>query len=109
MWVIGNEYLQKAETWAKMKSDPVAAGVSIRYALNLALFFAALAQPFIPAASAKIRKALAGSEGSPGWPTNVADTLTPGASIKVPDVLFAKIENEQIAAWIQRFGGPDKA
>src|SRR6195256_2436706 len=33
MWVIGNEYLQKAEPWMKMKTDPVSAGVSIRYAL----------------------------------------------------------------------------
>jgi methionyl-tRNA synthetase len=105
MWVIGNEYLQKAEPWAKMKTDPVSAGVSIRYALNLAMFFAALAQPFIPEASAKIRKAFGLREDSPAWPTNVADTLTPGATITVPDVLFAKIEDEQLAAWIERFGG----
>jgi methionyl-tRNA synthetase len=108
MWVIGNEYLQKAEPWAKMKADPVSAGVSIRYALNLALLFAALAQPFAPDASAKIRKALAGSEGSLAWPTKVEDTLTPGAAITVPDVLFAKVEDEQLAAWIERFGGADK-
>lgn len=31
-----------------MKTDPVSAGVSIRYALNLGMVFAALAQPFIP-------------------------------------------------------------
>jgi methionyl-tRNA synthetase len=108
MWVIGNEYLQRAEPWAKMKTDPVSAGVSIRYALNLALVFAALAQPFIPDASAKIRKALAGSEGSLAWPTNVADTLTPEAPITVPEVLFAKVEDEQLATWIERFGGADK-
>jgi methionyl-tRNA synthetase len=108
MWVIGNEYLQKAEPWAKLKADPVSAGVSIRYALNLALVFAALAQPFIPDASAKIRKALAGSEGSLAWPTKVADALTPGAAITVPDVLFAKVEDEQLAAWIERFAGTDK-
>ncbi|MEY2577598.1 MAG: methionyl-tRNA synthetase [Verrucomicrobiota bacterium] len=108
MWVIGNEYLQKAEPWAKMKTDPVSAGVSIRYALNLAMVFAALAQPFIPEASAKIRKAFGEREDSPAFPSNVADTLTPGATITVPEVLFAKIEDEQLAAWIERFGGADK-
>jgi methionyl-tRNA synthetase len=108
MWVIGNEYLQKAEPWAKMKTDPVSAGVSIRYALNLAMVFAALAQPFIPEASAKIRKAFGGREDSPAWPINVADTLDRGGPITVPDVLFAKIEDEQLAAWIERFGGADK-
>jgi methionyl-tRNA synthetase len=108
MWVIGNEYLQKAEPWAKMKTDPVSAGVSIRYALNLAMFFAALAQPFIPEASAKIRKAFAGSDGALAWPTRVADTLAAGAAITVPDVLFAKVEDEQLAIWIERFSGADK-
>lgn len=108
MWVIGNEYLQKAEPWAKMKSDSVAAGISIRYALNLAMVFAALAQPFIPSTSAKIKKAFGGGEAAPVWPVNVSDTLTPGAPITVPDVLFAKIEEEQLATWIERFGGADK-
>jgi methionyl-tRNA synthetase len=108
MWVIGNEYLQKAEPWAKMKTDPVSAGVSIRYALNLAMLFAALAQPFIPEASAKVRKAFAGSDGAPAWPDKVADTLGPGAAITVPDVLFAKVEDEQLATWIERFGGADR-
>jgi methionyl-tRNA synthetase len=108
MWVIGNEYLQKAEPWMKMKTDPVSAGVSIRYALNLALVFAALAQPFIPETSAKISRALSGKEGCLPWPTAIADTLaqlTPGAAISVPDVLFAKIEDTQVAEWADRFGG----
>src|SRR5207249_1626818 len=57
MWVIGNEYLQKAEPWMKIKRDPVSAGVSIRYALNLALVFAALIQPFIPGTAASVSRA----------------------------------------------------
>jgi len=105
MWVIGNEYLQKAEPWMKIKVDPVAAGVSIRYALNLAMTFAALAQPFIPHASATIAQGLGSKSGSLPWPPRIADSLQPGATITVPDVLFAKIEPEQLAAWIARFGG----
>ena len=89
----------------KVKTDPVAAGVSIRYALNLALLFAALAQPFIPHATATIARALAGKTGSLPWPAKIADSLEPGAPIGVPDVLFAKIEPEQLTAWIERFGG----
>jgi methionyl-tRNA synthetase len=110
MWVIGNEYLQKAEPWKKMKTDPVAAGVSIRYALNLALAFAALAQPFVPETSAKISRAFSGHEASLPWPKAIADTiaqLTPGAAIGVPDVLFAKIEDTQVAEWVERFGGAE--
>ena len=92
----------------KIKADPIAAGVSIRYALNLAMLFAALAQPFIPHASAAIAQGIGGKTGSLPWPDKIADTLQPGATIAVPDVLFAKIEPEQLSAWMERFGGPDK-
>src|SRR2546423_222966 len=105
MWVIGNEYLQKAERWARMKADPVAAGVSIRYALNLAMLFAALAQPFIPHASAAIAYGIGRRSGPLPWPMKITDLLEPGAAIAVPEVLFAKIEPDQLTVWIERFGG----
>jgi methionyl-tRNA synthetase len=105
MWVIGNEYLQKAEPWMRIKTDPTAAGVSIRYALNLAIVFAALTQPFIPDTSAKITQAFADNAHSLAWPAAVTDALMPGSAIRVPDVLFAKIEDAQIAEWAERFGG----
>ena len=108
IWVAGNEYLQKAEPWMRIKADPVAAGVSIRFALNLALVFAALAQPFIPGTAAKIARAFRNSNEPFPWPNQLADNLaqlTPGAPIGVPDVLFAKIEDTQVAEWTTRFGG----
>ena len=108
MWVIGNEYLQKAEPWMKMKADPIAAGVSIRYALNLAMVFAALARPFIPETASKISRAFCAEESPFPWPATVTDTLSRAARIDVPDVLFAKIEQTQIAEWSARFGGPEK-
>jgi len=107
MGVIGNEYLQKAEPWMRIKADPVAAGVSIRYALNLALIFAALAQPFIPTTADKIATALAGHKKISEWPQAIeglTKQLTPGSAIDVPEVLFAKIEDEQVAGWKERFG-----
>jgi methionyl-tRNA synthetase len=105
MWVIGNEYLQRAEPWMRIKADPVSAGISIRYALNLAMTFAALAQPFIPFSSAKIARALASTETSLLWPAQVTDSLVPGTAISTPEVLFAKIENEQVTEWAERLGG----
>ena len=108
MWVIGNEYLQKSAPWMRIKADPVAAGVSIRYALNLALVFAALAQPFIPETTAKISRALGRTDSNLAWPKTLKDQvaqLTPGAAISVSEVLFAKIDDEQRAAWAERFGG----
>ena len=108
MWVLGNEYLQKAQPWMKIKADPVAAGVSVRYALNLALVFAALAQPFVPETTAKVSRALSNDETALPWPKTIGEKLsqlTPGAPISVPEVLFAKIEDTQVAEWTERFGG----
>jgi methionyl-tRNA synthetase len=110
IWVAGNEYLQKAEPWMRIKADPAAAGASIRFALNLALVFAALAQPFIPETAAKIARAFLNSNEPFTWPGGLAHSLTqltPGAPIGVPDVLFAKIEDEQVAEWAERFGGAE--
>ena len=33
------------------------------------------------------------------------DELEPGQPIKAADVLFAKLPDEQVAEWKQRFGG----
>ena len=35
------------------------------------------------------------------------DGLAPGQPITPPDMLFAKITDEQIAEWEARFGGPE--
>jgi methionyl-tRNA synthetase len=110
IWVAGNEYLQKAEPWMRIKADPVAAEVAIRYALNLALVFAALAQPFIPDTAAKISRAFNNSSELFPWPSALGDSLaqlTPGVPIGVPEVLFAKIEDAQVTEWAARFAGAD--
>jgi len=35
------------------------------------------------------------------------DGLAPGRPIRAPEVLFAKITDEQVAEWEMRFGGPE--
>jgi hypothetical protein len=42
------------------------------------------------------------------WPSAVTDTLQGGTTITVPGVLFAKIEEEHLAEWTERFGGTGK-
>jgi len=108
MWVTGNEYLQKAEPWKMFKTDPVAAGVSIRYAQHLIHLFATLCSPFIPDAADKMADTLNVNKQL-SWPTSIAsvmEDLIPGAKITTLDLLFKKIEDEQVEEWIQRFGGP---
>jgi methionyl-tRNA synthetase len=113
IWAAGNEYLTKAEPWVKYKSDVDAAAVGVRTGLNLAALFGILALPIIPETGARILDAL----GIPQehWnfnfrsPEAVLNALPVGLAITPPDVLFQKIEDEQVAAWTEQFGGGDAA
>jgi methionyl-tRNA synthetase len=108
LWVLGNEYLQEAAPWTAIKTDADRAAVIVRTALNLAALYARLSAPFIPFAAEKIAEAL-GEADLGQWPQQGAAVelarLPAGAAIRAPEVLFRKIEDEQIAEWTERFGG----
>ena len=110
LWVVGNEYLQEAAPWTAIKTDRDRAAVIVRTALNLAALYAKISAPFIPFAAEKIGDAF-GLDFPAAWPSNDAKTelgsLTVGAPVTVPEVLFKKIEDEQIADWTARFGGAE--
>ncbi|MEM7766333.1 MAG: methionine--tRNA ligase [Pseudomonadota bacterium] len=105
LWVAGNEYLQEAAPWSIFKTDPDRAAAQIRLALNLIPFYATLSAPFIPDAGATLHRAM-GTEAS--WPDDVETALTTlqaGHGFTVPDVLFAKISDEDREAWAIKFAG----
>ena len=106
IWVLGNEYLQAAAPWASFKTDPQAAAMQTRLGLNLIRLYAILSAPFIPFASQAMLDALAA--GDRDWPEDIAAALTalpPGHAFAVPEVLFAKITDDQRADWEERFKG----
>ncbi|PIE16681.1 MAG: methionine--tRNA ligase [Rhodobacterales bacterium] len=106
IWVAGNEYLQSAAPWARFKTDPEGAAAVIRLSLNLIRLYAVLSKPFIPDASETLLSALACEDHS--WPDDVAQalqTLPAGHEFSVPEVLFAKISDEQRETWQAEFSG----
>ena len=112
IWVAGNEYLTRAAPWTLIKTDRAKAAVGVRMGLNLVHLFAHLTWPVMPEMAAKIYAAIqpAGYEnGAIPWPRmNMAeelDELEAGQPINPPDVLFAKIADEQIEELKVRFGG----
>ena len=109
IWATGNEYLQVAAPWTAFKTDPVQAGVGVRIGINLAVLYAILAQPFIPDAAKAVLDAIGVPEKNRMWPlasdSGLLDALPRGMSINPPDVLFKKIEDADVAAWTERFGG----
>ena len=106
IWVAGNEYLQAAAPWAAFKTDPERAACVVRFALNLIRLYAVLSAPFIPHASAQMLQAM-GVETA-DWPSDVETALTAlpaGHAFTTPDVLFAKITDEQREDWATRVAG----
>ncbi|KPQ08507.1 MAG: methionyl-tRNA synthetase MetG [Rhodobacteraceae bacterium HLUCCA12] len=106
LWVLGNEYLQEAAPWSTFKSDPDRAAAQIRMALNLIRVYAVISQPFIPGAAARIMEAMACDDWS--WPGDLRaalGALPQGHGFDVPDVLFAKITDDQRTEWAERFAG----
>ncbi|GGL48038.1 methionine--tRNA ligase [Caulobacter rhizosphaerae] len=110
LWVVGNEYLQEAAPWTAIKTDRDRAAVIVRTALNLAALYARISAPFIPFAAEKIAEAFQ-LAWPPAWPTTDAaaelSSLPVGLPVRAPEVLFKKIEDEQIADWTARFGGAE--
>ena len=106
IWVAGNEYLQNAAPWAVFKEDPVRAAAIVRLALNLIRVYATISSPFIPDASAKLFSAMNTLDTE--WPSDLNEALTAlpeGHEFTVPDVLFAKISDEDRESWQAKFAG----
>jgi methionyl-tRNA synthetase len=101
----------EAAPWTAIKTDRDRAAVAVRYGLNLAALFAKVSEPFIPFACEKISEALGvavpGDLAVAGRGAAVLSALPVGRAIRAPEVLFKKVENEQVAEWTARFGGAE--
>jgi methionyl-tRNA synthetase len=111
LWAAGNEYLTRAQPWSHFKTDKDKAAVGVRFGTNVAALSALVAQPIIPNTASKILDALKIPSDQRAWPTGSAaellNALTPGHAFTVPDVLFAKIDSDQVEDWSARFGGTE--
>ena len=105
--MLGNQYLTEAAPWTAFKSDPEQAGMIVRQGLSLVALFARVSHPFIPFASEAIAASV-GEAYPQAWPERMA-LLPAGRKVAAGEVLFRKIEDAQVAEWIERFGGAEAA
>ena len=112
IWAAGNEYLTKAAPWTHYKTNVPQAAMGTRVGLNLVVLFGIIAQPAIPDTAAKILNVMNIPEDNRTWNFGDAsgikalvDALPHGLSIAAPDVLFTKIEDDDVATWTEQFGG----
>ena len=106
IWVTGNEYLQEAAPWTVFKTNPEQAAMITRYAFDLIMLFGELARPFIPDIAERITNITSGSVNHI-WNNPDASFYTVGIGnpFHVPEILFAKIDSEEIEKLKSRFGG----
>jgi len=113
IWVAGNEYLTRAAPWTAIKTDRARAAAGVRMGLNLVHLFGHLSWPVIPTVAHKIHGAIQSAPLTLPWPgepmAEFLDQLEAGQLVHAPEVLFAKITEEQIAAWTEQFGGAEAA
>ncbi|MCF4119936.1 methionine--tRNA ligase [Antribacter sp. KLBMP9083] len=113
LWAAGNAYLVEKEPWKQVKTDPEAAALSLRTAMNLIRVYAIVSEPFVPDTSATLRGVFALPDDTATWVTPedaiALDKVVPGAGLTVPPVLFAKLTDDDVAAFRERFGGVESA
>ncbi|WP_329066451.1 methionine--tRNA ligase [Streptomyces sp. NBC_01429] len=113
LWSAGNSYLEEKAPWLEIKTNEEGAALTLRTAMNLIHLYAVVSEPFIPASARAMREAFTLAGDTAPWVTaDEAKTLAAvpaGTPFTVPPVLFAKITDEDLAAYKERFGGEDAA
>ena len=107
MWVVGNEYLQKAQPWSILKKDETKAKMIIRFSFHLINLYSLISEPFIPDSCEKIRKNF-GLQKKTEWPERLGkifDNLTDENEMHSPNILFPKITDSEKEGFKEKFSG----
>ncbi|MFC5147473.1 methionine--tRNA ligase [Streptomyces aureoversilis] len=112
LWSAGNSYLETKAPWLEIKTDPEAAALTLRTAMNLIHLYAVISEPFIPQSASALRFAFDLADDTRTWVTaDEARSLSfipAGTPFSVPPVLFAKITEDDLEAYRERFGGGEE-
>ncbi|GAB3652697.1 methionine--tRNA ligase [Streptomyces sparsus] len=111
LWSAGNVYLEEKAPWLEIKTDPEAAALTLRTAMNLIHLYAVLSEPFVPASAKVLRSVFDLADNTAPWvdaeQARSLDAVPAGTPFTVPPVLFAKITEEDLESYRERFGGSD--
>jgi methionyl-tRNA synthetase len=102
----GNKYLADTEPWKIAESNPERVSTILYIALEITTYLAALSEPFLPDTSKKIFRML--NIAKPEWKNLQGQILNPGTSLGTVELLFPKIEDEEIEKQIQKLQATKK-
>ena len=97
----GNKYFTETEPWKTRNSDPQACANSLHVSLQICAALSVLMEPILPDSMKKLRNQLSYS-GKVSWDSISDSMLEVGNSIDPGEVLFTKVEDEEIEAQIAR-------
>jgi methionyl-tRNA synthetase len=109
LWSAGNSYLEEKAPWLEIKTDKDGAALTLRTAMNLIHLYAVVSEPFIPTSAKTMREAFSLADDTATWVSadeaRSLTTVPAGTPFTVPPVLFAKLTDEDLEAYKERFGG----
>jgi methionyl-tRNA synthetase len=98
---MGNKYLAETEPWKVIKTDEDRVRTILNISLQIAANIEVLIEPFLPFTADKLMKML--NYGGHQWEdAGRADLLHRGHQLNEPELLFEKIEDEEVQAQIDK-------
>ncbi|MFF4548280.1 methionine--tRNA ligase [Streptomyces sp. NPDC001435] len=111
LWSAGNSYLEEKAPWLEIKTDKDGAALTLRTAMNLIHLYAVVSEPLIPSSAATMRAAFDLKDDSAVWVSadeaKALSSVPAGTPFTVPPVLFAKLTDEDLETYKERFGGQE--
>lgn len=107
---LGNKYLADEEPWKLIKENPERVKTQMYVALQIAAALSSLCEPFLPFTSQKLNRILNQNQGEITWKniSENSDLIKSGHSIGQAELLFDKIEDEQIQKQIDKLEATKK-
>ena len=100
---LGNKYLADEEPWKVIKDNPERVQTQMYVALQIAAALSSLCEPFLPFTAVKLSRILK-IENKIDWKTvsQTSELILEGHQIGEAELLFAKIEDEEIQKQIDK-------
>jgi len=100
---LGNKYLADEEPWKAIKDNPERVQTQMYVALQIAAALSSLCEPFLPFTAAKLSRILK-IENKIDWKTvsQTSELIVSGHQIGEAELLFAKIEDDEIQKQIDK-------